>query len=101
MSIEIRQTQIYKEWFENLKDKRAKARIDIRIRRISLGYFGDAKSIGKGVSELRIDYGPGYRIYFVQKRNIIVILLCGGDKSSQARDISRAHVIAQSLRDEL
>ena len=72
--IEIRETDIYHEWFETLKDKRAKARIDVRIRRVSLGNFGDVKPVGKGVSELRIDYGPGYRVYFTQQGNILVIL---------------------------
>ena len=79
---------------------RAKARIDIRIRRVSLGNFGDVRSVGKGVSELRIDYGPGYRVYFTQHGNILVILLCGGDKSTQAKDIQRAHKLAQALEEE-
>jgi putative addiction module killer protein len=98
--IEIRQTDIYQKWFEHLKDKRAKARIDVRIRRISLGNFGDVEPVGKGVSELRIDYGPGYRVYFTQHGNTLVILLCGGDKSTQAKDIQRAHKLAQMLEEE-
>jgi putative addiction module killer protein len=95
--IEIRETDTYHEWFEALKDKRAKARIDVRIRRVSIGNFGDVKPVGKGIFELRIDYGPGYRVYFTQHRNILVILLCGGDKSTQAKDIERAHELAQAL----
>lgn len=97
--IEIRETDVFKEWFNSLKDKRAKARIDIRIRRVSLGNLGDVKPVGSGVSELRIDYGPGYRIYFVQQGNVIIILLCGGDKSTQSKDIQRAHEIAQMLKE--
>jgi putative addiction module killer protein len=98
--IEIRETDIYHEWFEALKDKRAKARIDVRIRRVSLGNFGDVRPVGKGVSELRIDYGPGYRVYFITHRNILVILLCGGDKSTQAKDIQQAHELVRALQDE-
>lgn len=97
--IEIRETDIYKKWFAALQDKKAKARIDVRIRRISLGNFGDVEPVGKGVSELRIDYGPGYRIYFVKKEQVIVILLCGGDKSTQAKDIQRAQTLAQLLEE--
>ena len=74
-------------------------RIDIRIRRISLGNFGDVKPVGEGVSEIRIDYGPGYRIYFVQKKNTIIILLSGGDKSTQSRDIQKAHELAQRVKE--
>jgi putative addiction module killer protein len=98
--IEIRETDIYHEWFEHLKDKRAKARIDVRIRRVSLGNFGDVRPVGKGVSELRIDYGPGYRVYFTQHGNILVILLCGGKKSTQADDIKQAHELTQALAEE-
>jgi putative addiction module killer protein len=98
--IEIQETDIYHEWFESLKDKRAKARIDVRIRRVSLGNFGDVGTVGKGVSELRIDYGPGYRVYFTQHGNTLVILLCGGDKSTQAKDIQQAHELTQALEEE-
>ena len=98
--IEIRQTDIYKKWFASLKDRNARARIDVRIRRISLGNFGDVKPVGEGVFEIRIDYGPGYRIYYVRDGNTIIILLCGGDKSTQPRDIQKAHEIAMSLREE-
>lgn len=97
--IEIRQTETYRKWFRSLKDRTARARIDIRVRRLSLGNSGDAKSVGQGVSELRIDYGPGYRVYFLQRRNIVVILLCGGDKSSQKRDIQRAYELAKQVED--
>lgn len=72
-------------------------RIDIRIRRISLGKFGDVKPVGGGVSEIRIDYGPGYRIYYLQKKNTVIILLLGGDKSTQSKDIQKAHELAQRV----
>ena len=93
--IEIRQTETYAEWFLSLRDRQAKARIDIRIRRLSLGNPGDAKAVGEGVSELRIDYGPGYRVYFVQHGQTVVILLAGGDKRTQNRDIKAALELAR------
>ncbi|NDE01752.1 MAG: type II toxin-antitoxin system RelE/ParE family toxin [Gammaproteobacteria bacterium] len=95
--IEIRQTIEYARWFGALRDRTAKARIDIRIRRLSLGNPGDAKPVGDGISELRIDYGPGYRIYYVQQGSTLVVLLAGGDKSSQERDIRLAKQIARDL----
>ena len=88
--IEIRQTETYAEWFSSLRDRQAKARIDIRIRTLSLGNPGDVKAVGEGVSELRVDYGPGYRVYFVQRGQTVVILLAGGDKRTQDRDIKTA-----------
>jgi putative addiction module killer protein len=97
--IEIRETDTYKKWFDSLNDKMAKARIDIRIKRVSLGNFGDVEPVGKGVSELKIDYGAGYRVYFVKQENIIVILLCGGDKSTQKKDIQKAHKLSQELKE--
>jgi putative addiction module killer protein len=95
--IEIRQTTEYEAWFDKLRDVQAKARILARIRRLSLGNFGDVKPVGEGVSELRITYGPGYRVYVKQQGDVLVILLCGGDKSSQKRDIERAKMIARAL----
>jgi putative addiction module killer protein len=97
--IEIRETDTFKKWFSSLKDKRAKARIDVRIKRVSLGNFGDVETVGNGVVELRIDYGAGYRVYFVNRGNVIVILLCGGDKSTQSKDIQKAHDLAQRLKE--
>jgi putative addiction module killer protein len=97
--IEIRETDTFKKWFSSLKDKRAKARIDVRIKRVSIGNFGDVEPVGSGVSELRIDYGAGYRVYFVKQRNIIIILLCGGDKSTQSKDIQKAHELALKLKE--
>jgi len=94
---EVRQTEIYSEWFSRLRDRAAKARIDIRIRRLSLGNPGDVKPVGSGISELRIDYGPGYRIYFTQRGPAIVILLAGGDKSTQEEDIRTAQKLADKL----
>ena len=95
--LEVRQTQTYSDWFNSLRDRLAKARIDIRIRRLSLGNAGDVKPVGEGVSELRVNYGPGYRVYFVQQRDICVILLAGGDKSSQAQDINKAIALLRNL----
>jgi putative addiction module killer protein len=95
--IEIRQTGVYSKWFSALINRQARARINARIRRLSLGNFGDVKPVGEGVSELRIDYGPGYRIYFVQRGQTIVILLAGGDKKTQERDINTALKLAREL----
>lgn len=96
--IEIVQTDEYVKWFDKLKDRTAKARIDIRIRRVSLGNFGDVEPVGSGVSELRIPYGPGYRVYFTQEHERLVILLIGGDKSTQSKNIEKAKQIAQDLQ---
>ncbi len=95
--IEIRQTETYSRWFSSLHDRQARARIDIRIRRLSMGNPGDVKSVGKGVSELRIDYGPGYRVYFIQRGETLIILLAGGDKRTQDRDIKKALKLVQEL----
>lgn len=95
--LEIRQTVTYAQWFERLRDRRAQARINARIRRLSLGNPGDVKPVGEGVSELRIDYGPGYRVYFVQRGDRLVVLLAGGDKRTQERDIQAALELAQNL----
>ena len=97
--IEVRQTPDYAAWFATLRDRVAKTRIDIRIRRLSLGNPGDAKPIGDGVSELRIDHGPGYRVYFVQRGSVLVVLLAGGDKSTQAQDIRKAKTLARNLEE--
>lgn len=95
--LEIRQTDVYAQWFASLRDRTARARIDIRLRRLSLGNPGDVKPVGEGVSELRIDYGPGYRVYFVQHGQTLVILLAGGDKRTQDRDIATALDLAREL----
>jgi putative addiction module killer protein len=95
--IEIRQTEAFASWFEGLRDRKARARIAIRIRRLSLGNPGDVKPIGSGVSELRIDYGPGYRVYFLQRGPMLIILLGGGDKRTQDRDIKKALEMARVL----
>jgi len=93
--IKIRQTETYADWFDSLRDRKARARIDVRIRRLSLGNPGDVKPVGSGVSELRIDYGPGYRVYFVQRGPMLIILLAGGDKRTQDRDIKKALELAR------
>ena len=95
--LEIRETPAYAALFSALRDRTAKARIDIRIRRLSLGNSGDIRPIGEGLSELRIHYGPGYRIYLTKRGDTYVILLAGGDKSSQAQDIRLAKDLAQNL----
>ena len=93
--IEVRQAAEYEKWFASLKDRTARVRVDIRIRRLSLGNLGTVDPVGEGVSELKIDYGPGYRVYFVQHASHYVLLLIGGDKSTQARDIRRAKELAR------
>ena len=95
--LEVRQTRVYSEWFADLRDRTAKVRIDIRIRRLSLGNPGDVKPVGEGVSELRVDHGPGYRVYFIQKADVYIVLLAGGDKSSQEKDIRSAKTLAREL----
>lgn len=95
--IEVRQTDVYAQWFRRLRDKEAKARINTRIRRLSLGNPGDVRAVGEGVSELRIDYGPGYRVYFVQRGKLLAILLAGGDKGTQDQDIEKARNLAREL----
>jgi putative addiction module killer protein len=97
--IELRKTAVFSNWFKKLKDRRAKARIQARIDRLGLGNFGDVAPVGQGVSELRIDYGPGYRLYFIQQGLTIVILLSGGDKDSQNADIIKAKELAKRLKD--
>lgn len=95
--IEVRETDVFAAWFERLRDRQARARITARIRRLSLGNPGDVKPVGGGISEMRIDYGPGYRVYFVRRGEVVVILLCGGDKRTQRRDIERALELADEL----
>jgi putative addiction module killer protein len=95
--IEVRKTEVFTKWFSGLKDPRAKARIQVRIDRIEMGNLGDVSPVGEGVSELRIFYGPGYRVYFVQHSSALVILLSGGDKNSQKNDITKAKNLAKQL----
>lgn len=95
--IEVRQTEEFEAWHQGLKDLVARKRIGQRIARLQIGLFGDVKSVGGKVSELRIDHGPGYRVYFAREGKTIVILLCGGDKGSQSRDIEKAREMAAQL----
>ena len=96
----MRQTSEFGNWLRKLRDREAKARIALRLRRMSLGNFGDTKPVGEGVWELRIPCGPGYRIYYLRKADVLVILLYGGDKSRQAADIERAKSMGKELQDE-
>ena len=95
--LEVRRTAEFMEWIGALRDVPARARIAKRIDRIALGNFGDAKSVGDGVSELRFTFGPGYRVYYARRGDVVVILLCGGDKDSQERDIERAKAMAKEI----
>lgn len=94
---EVRQTLVFSKWLDALRDAQARKRIVVRIRRLELGNPGDIKTVGEGVSEMRIAYGPGYRLYFTRSGDTIVILLCGGDKSSQSRDITTARQLAKEI----
>jgi putative addiction module killer protein len=96
--IEARQTDLFAGWLRKLRDEQARARIQIRIRRVSLGNFGDSKPLGEGVSELRIDYGPGYRVYFHRVGNLIVLLLIGGTRKTQDEDIAKAKKLAKEAK---
>ena len=97
--IEIRKTQVFAKWLDELRDLRGRARVQARIERLASGNAGDVKSIGAGVSELRVDFGPGYRVYFTKRGASIVILLAGGDKRSQSTDIKLALRLAKTLED--
>ncbi len=93
----IRKTDVFAKWIDGLKDVRARARIQVRIERLATGNAGDVKPVGNGVSEMRIDYGPGYRVYFTRHGEEVVVLLVGGQKKRQAADIKRAIELARSL----
>jgi putative addiction module killer protein len=95
----VLRSDIFDKWLTELKDAKGKARIIARIRSAELGNLGDVKSVGEGISEMRIHYGPGYRIYFTQKGRLVIFLLVGGDKSSQKRDIKRAKTLAKELEE--
>ena len=97
--IELIKTDLFDRWLVGLRDLQARARIEVRIRRLSLGNPSDVKPVGEGLSELRIDYGPGYRVYFMRRGPLVVLLLCGGDKSSQKRDIALAKTIATQWKE--
>lgn len=94
---EVRKTLEFQKWLDGLNDARAYARIETRIFRLGLGLPGDVKSVGKGVSELRIDYGPGYRVYFKKRGKLLIFILAGGDKSTQAKDVQIAIKLASTL----
>ena len=93
--------QPFTEWLERLADRQARARIRARLDRVALGNLGDSKAVGKGVSELRIDWGPGYRVYFARVENVVLLLLCGGDKTTQQKDIQRAQTYLQDYQSRL
>ena len=93
--VELIKSDTFDRWLRDLRDIRAAARIQVRLDRMAAGNPGDVKAVGDGVSEMRIDYGPGYRVYFTRQGALIVVLLCGGDKSTQAKDISLAKTIAR------
>lgn len=93
--IEIRKTDTYEKWFARLRDDRVRGRINARIGRLRLGNPGDVRPVGEGVLEMRIDYGPGYRVYFAHRGGSVVVLLAGGDKRTQSRDIRRAIELAK------
>jgi putative addiction module killer protein len=93
--IEIRETEKFSLWLRGLRDTQAKARIAARVRRLAFGNPGDVRPVGEGISELRIPYGPGYRVYYVQRGALLIVLLCGGDKSTQTKDIETAKRLAK------
>ena len=98
--VEIAKSATFDRWLRKLKDRRAAARVLVRIDRLAAGNPGDVRPIGSGISELRIDYGPGYRVYYLKDGDRLILLLCGGDKSSQGKDIKEAHQIAEDWKAE-
>lgn len=95
--VEVRRTVEFDHWLDGLRDRAGRSRIMARIDRLALDNPGDVKPVGGGVSEMRIDHGPGYRVYFVRRGAVVVVLLCGGDKSSQSRDVAKAKALAAEL----
>jgi putative addiction module killer protein len=94
---EVRESEIFSTWLQGLKDDKTRAIIAARIRRLAFGNPGDVRPVGGGISELRVDYGPGYRVYYVQRGAVLIVVLCGGDKKSQQRDIKLAQKLAREL----
>jgi putative addiction module killer protein len=97
--LELIKSATFDRWLSSLRDPKAVARIQVRLDRLSMGNFGDVKPVGSGISEMRIDYGPGYRVYLMQRGRSLVLLLCGGDKSTQSKDIQRAKAIAAQWKE--
>ena len=95
--IEIRKTEVFAKWLDELRDLRGRARVLARIERLAAGNPGDVKPVGEGISEMRIDYGPGYRVYFKRRGRMLIILLAGGDKSTQSKDIRTAMRLVRNL----
>lgn len=95
--LEVRKTEVYARWLDGLRDVRARARVLVRVERLAAGNPGDVRPVGEGVSEMRIDYGPGYRVYFKRQGGAVVVLLAGGDKRTQATDIATALGLARNL----
>ncbi len=97
--VELLKTDVFDRWLTKLRDARAAARVQARLDRLALGNPGDVKSVGEGVVEMRIDYGPGYRVYYVRRGVLLILLLCAGDKSTQVKDIARAKQMAKALKE--
>jgi putative addiction module killer protein len=97
--VQIRETEVFAKWLDGLPDLKARARVQVRIERLAKGNPGDVAPVGEGVSKLRIDFGPGYRVTFTRHRNELIILLAGGDKSTQSRDIKQALKLARNLEE--
>jgi putative addiction module killer protein len=97
--IEVCETEVFSKWLRRLRDRRGRRAIVVRIQRLALGNAGDVKPVGHGVSELRVSHGPGYRVYFVTRSEVVILLLCGGDKSSQDADIAKAHAMAEEFEE--
>ena len=98
--MQLRRTKEFVEWLRALGDRQGRAKIIVRLDRLEQGNPGNSRSVGEGIFELKIDFGPGYRVYYVQRGEVLIVILCGGDKSTQSKDIQRAKVIARQLGEE-